>query len=309
MKRIGIALGGGGAKGFAHIGVIKALRKKEEFLPSIIAGTSAGSIVATLYASGLAQSKLEESAMEFDWFHDVINLMDTAKLIVGRKMGGLLSNASLGKTINELIEGRGFNDLETELAIVATDIENRRRVIFTSERTAKNINREELLRFLPEPEPENSKPGFSTLVISDFEDIGKAVQASCAVPGVFQPVEIGGMKLLDGGLVDQIPVDVVRAMGAEVTIGVSLALATIRERISNPMDAAGSVLGILGLHQVRRSLDLADIGFQISGIEKRSSINPKQYELLQLGESEMERHIKALELILEIHNKEEIDMR
>ncbi len=301
MEKIGLALGGGGAKGFAHIGVIKALRKKD-FLPSIVAGTSAGSIVATLYASGLPQTLLEESAKRFDWFHDIINLMDTAKLIMGRKMGGLLSNASLGQAINELVEGKGFEELEVELAIVATDIENRQRVIFTSKKAAKEMKHEELLRFLPEPEPDKPKPGFSTLIISDFNDIGKAVQASCAVPGIFQPVEIKGMKLLDGGLVDQIPVDVVRAMGAEISIGVSLALANIREKITNPIDAAGSVLGILGLHQIRKSLDLADIGFQISGIEKRSSINPKQYELLHLGEIEMERHIKTLEILLKTKN-------
>ncbi len=296
MKRIGIALGGGGAKGFAHIGVIKALRENKEFLPALAAGTSAGSIVAALYAGGISQERLEESAKKFGWFRDVINFPDTAKLLIGRKIGGLLSNASLGQSVNELLGGKTFNDLEIDLAIVATDIENKSRVIFTSERMADKINYSELKKYLPEPE--NSKPGFSTLVISDFNDIGKAVQASCAIPGIFQPVEIKGMKLFDGGLVDQIPVDVVRAMGADISIGVSLALATIHGKISNPIYAASSIFGILGVHQIRRSLELADIGFQISGIEKRSSIDPKQYELLELGKTEMEKHIGALESLL-----------
>jgi len=297
MKRIGIALGGGGAKGFAHIGVIKVLRENKELLPAIAAGTSAGSIVASLYAGGLSQEKLEESAKKFGWFHDVINLPDTARLLIGRKMSGLLSNASLGQSVNELLGGRTFNDLEIDLAVVATDIENKRRVIFTSERMADNINYSELKKYLPEPE--NSKPGFSTHVVSDFNDIGKAVQASCAVPGVFQPVEIKGMKLFDGGLIDQIPVDVIRAMGADISIGVSLALATIHNKISNPVYAASSIFGILGIHQIRKSLDLADIGFQISGIEKKSSIDPKQYELLELGKTEMEKHTDELKSLLE----------
>jgi len=296
VKRIGIALGGGGAKGFTHIGVIKALQEKKELLPVIAAGTSAGSIVASLYAGGLSQEKLEESAKKFGWFHDVINLTDTARMFIGRKIGGLLSNASLGQSVNELLNGRTFNDLEIDLAVVATDIENKLRVIFTSKRIADKINRSELAHFLPEPV--NSKPGFSTLVVSDFDDIGKAVQASCVVPGIFQPVEIKGMKLFDGGLVNQIPVDVIRAMGADISIGVSLALATIHDKISNPVYAASSAFGILGMHQIRKSLDLADIGFQISGIEKKSSINPKQYELLELGKIEMERHIETLKSLL-----------
>ena len=284
-RRIGVALGGGGTRGLAHVGVIRALRRREEFLPKIIAGTSAGSIVATLYAGGLPQSEIEENAKKFNWFRNVISFSDTVRHVFGHKQGGLISNATLGHTINELIGYRNFNDLEIDLAVIATDIENRRRVIFTSQKVARIIDYEELFHFLPEQM--DFKPGCSTTVISDYDDIGMAVRASCAVPGIFQPVEIRDMQLLDGGLIDQVPVDVIRAMGANLTIGVSLSLSFLPEKISNAALAIGGTIGILGVQQLRKNLDLADIGFQISGIDKRSSIDPDQLDLIDIGEKNM----------------------
>ena len=110
-----------------------------------------------------------------------------------------------------MINGRSFDELDIDLAVIATDIENLRRVIFTSHRVAEKIDKKELLRFLPEPT--DLKPGCSTMIISDYNDVGMAVRASCAIPGFFLPVEIRGMRLLDGGIVDQVPVDVIKAMG------------------------------------------------------------------------------------------------
>lgn len=292
MKRIGVAFGGGGARGFAHIGVLRALRKQEKMLPSIVAGTSVGSIVAALYAAGLRQDEIEDNARKFDWFHDVISIFDTARHVLKRKQGGLVSNAALGHTINELIGGKSFNDLDIDLAVVATDVENRQRVIFTSQKVASNIDHKELVRFLPEPV--NGKPGCSTIIISDYDDIGMAVRASCAVPGVFRPVKIRGMSLLDGGVVDQVPVDIIRAMGADKTIGVSLSLSFLPEKISNPVYAIGGMIGILGVQQLRKSLDLADIGFQISGIDRRSIIDPSQHDLIDIGEQNMNQYLGGL---------------
>jgi len=293
MKRIGIAFGGGAVRGIAHIGALRALRNRPRYLPSIAAGTSAGSIVAALYAAGLKQEKLEELVREFDWFHHVISLSDTVHRVIDKRQGGLVSNAKLGNTMNALLEGRSFDDLEIDLAVVATDLENRRRVIFTSRRVAKRLIQKELTQFLPEPT--DSLPGCVTEIISDCKDIGMAVRASCAVPGVFMPVRVQGMRLLDGGLVDQVPVDVVRAMGANVTIGISLALAFIPQKFKSTPSILSGMVGMLGVQQLRKNLDRADIGFQIQGIDRRSLIDPKQLDLLDIGESNMNERLDAWE--------------
>jgi len=293
MKRIGIAFGGGAVRGIAHIGALRALQNRPRYLPSIAAGTSAGSIVAALYAAGLKQEKLEELVREFDWFHHVISLSDTVHRVIDKRQGGLVSNAKLGNTMNALLEGRSFDDLEIDLAVVATDLENRRRVIFTSRGVAKRLIQKELTQFLPEPT--DSLPGCVTEIISDCKDIGMAVRASCAVPGVFMPVRVQGMRLLDGGLVDQVPVDVVRAMGANVTIGISLALAFIPQKFKSTPSILSGMVGMLGVQQLRKNLDRADIGFQIQGIDRRSLIDPKQLDLLDIGESNMNERLDAWE--------------
>ncbi|NOY08351.1 MAG: hypothetical protein GXP33_05880 [Spirochaetes bacterium] len=285
MKKIGVAFGGGGARGLAHLGVIRALKNRKHFLPEIVAGTSAGSIAAVLYASGLSQVEIEETAREFDWFRNVISFSDTVRNHLSRKRGGLVSNAKLGDSINRLLSGCSFNELNTDLAIVATNIEEKSRVIFTSRRVAEKIKTEELENFLPKPE--GDLPGCDTVVVSDYDDVGMAVRASCAVPGVFLPVEIKGMRLLDGGVVDQVPVDVVKAMGADITVGVSLALSFIPHKYTTAVHSLSGMVGLLGVQQLRKNLEAADIGFQIKGIERRSPFNSKQYDLIDIGEEQM----------------------
>ncbi|MBN1835450.1 MAG: patatin-like phospholipase family protein [Spirochaetales bacterium] len=293
MEKVGVALGGGGARGLAHLGVLRALRRDPRYLPTIIAGTSAGAIVASLYSCGLPQGEIEEAAQRFNWFRHVIRFSDTVREVMHGERGGLVSNAALGDTINALVDYRGFDDLQTDLAIVAADIEHQRRVIFASRQAAQRMDREELHSFLPPPE--GSKPGCETLVISDFPDIGMAVRASCAVPGIFLPVEIEGMRLVDGGVVDQVPVDVVRAMGAELTIGVSLSLAFMPKKVNSAVASMAGMIATLAIHQHRKSLELADIGFQLSGIDKRSLVDPRQLDLIDQGEREMSYWLERLE--------------
>ena len=285
MKKTGIAFGGGGARGLAHLGVIRALRNSKNYIPEIAAGTSAGSIAAVLYASGLSQLEIEETAKEFDWFKNVISFSDTVKNYFSRNRGGLVSNAKLGDSINRLVSGRSFDDFKVDIAVVATDIERMQRIIFTSKRVAEEIDTRELEKFLPKPK--GTMPGCETVIVSDCKNLGLAVRASCAVPGVFQPVEIMGMRLLDGGVVDQVPVDVVKAMGADITIGVSLALSFIPQKFTSAVHSLSGMVGLLGIQQLRKSLENADIGFQVEGIDKRSPIKPKQYDLIEMGEKQM----------------------
>ncbi len=284
-RKVGVAFGGGGVRGLAHLGALRVLKENKNYLPDIVAGTSAGSIAAVLYASGLSQREIETMAKEFDWFRMVISFSDTIKSFWERKGGGLVSNTKLGDAINRIISGRSFDDFDVDVAVVAADIGAKRRIIFTSRRVAEKIDKKPLFEFLPPPD--GNKPGCETIIISDCSNVGKAVMASCAVPGVFMPVEVGGMRLLDGGVVDQVPVDVVLSMGADFSIGISLALSFMPQRITNAMHSLSGMIGILGIQQLRKSMDMADIGFQVEGIEKKSPILPRQYELVDLGEKQM----------------------
>ena len=282
---VGVAFGGGGARGIAHIGVLRALRARAEYLPTLVAGTSAGSIVAAAYAAGVEQRTMEAAVRDFDWFRKVIDFSETFRSLLHNRHGGLVSNAKLEATVNVLTDKASFSDLPMELAVVATEIEKNRRVVFVSPESSRILDPAVLEGFLPALTDE--RPGCETLVISDFENVGRAVAASCAIPGLFQPVEIRGMLLGDGAVVDQVPVDVVRAMGADLTIGVSLSFSVTPERVNTAIGAISGMISMLGAQQIRRSLDLADIGFQVPGIDNRSIFDTHQYDLIGEGERAM----------------------
>lgn len=283
-RQVGIAFGGGGARGLAHVGVLRALGAYPGTYPNIFAGTSAGSIAAVAAAAGLSVQEIETFSSQLDWIRHVIRLTDMVKF-GGENRAGLLPNTKLADVINELIGHRSFDDLPFDCAVVAADIDRRARVIITSNRVARHIDRRELETFLP-PRA-NNRPGLETIILSDVQDVGLAVRASCAVPGIFRPVKVHDLSLVDGGIVDQTPTDVVRAMGAGFTIAVSLALSFTPPKMMNALHAISGTIGVLGAPQLRRSIELADIGFEVSGIEGRSPIQPGQLDLIEIGERDM----------------------
>lgn len=287
---IGIAFGGGGARGIAHVGVLEALADYPRLTPTIFAGTSAGSGIAVLAAAGLSIQEIREFSVELDWFKHVIPMREMIDLRHAN-WAGLFPNTRLAEVINERIGHRSFDELPYDVAVTAADIENRRRIIMTSHRVAKRIDHTELERFLP-PQAGNL-PGAETVVLSDVEDVGLAVRASCAVPGFFRPVPIHTMQLVDGGIVDQTPVDIVRAMGASFSIGVSLALSFMPQRLVNAKHAFSGTVGMLGIQQLRKSLEIADIGFQVSGIDERSPVKPHQVDLIDIGREDMHAQIEG----------------
>jgi NTE family protein len=190
--RIGLALGGGAARGFAHVGVIKAL-EAQGIVPDIIVGTSAGAVVGSLYASGRSGFELQQTALEM-----------TEKQVVGWAWPnrGWMDGEVLQNFINKAVGNRPLEALPRRIAVVAANLKTGEPILFGSGNT------------------------------------GMAVRASAAVPGVFQPVAIGGYEYVDGGLVSPIPVRYARQMGATFIIAVDIS--------SRPVDAAtDSTLDIL----------------------------------------------------------------
>jgi len=175
---IGLALGGGFARGFAHLGVLQVL--EQNHIPiSHIAGTSVGSILGAAYASGAPLSRIIATCR-------TLRFRDIARWRVSRL--GLASNRRLGGLIERVFEARHFEDLRIPMAVVATDLANGEPVVFT------------------------------------HGNLVDAIRASCAFPGLFQPVEIGTRCLADGGLVAPVPTQAARELGAAHVVGVSVGM-------------------------------------------------------------------------------------
>jgi NTE family protein len=175
---IGLALGGGFARGFAHLGVLQVL--EQNHIPvSHIAGTSVGSILGAAYASGAPLARIIETCR-------TLRFRDIARWRVSRL--GLASNQRLENLIERVFDSRRFEDLRIPLAVVATDLTSGEPVVFTQ------------------------------------GNLVDAIRASCAFPGLFEPVEIGTRCLADGGLVAPVPTRAARDLGAGVVIGVSVGM-------------------------------------------------------------------------------------
>ena len=175
---VGLALGGGFARGFAHLGVLRVL-EQHNIPVTHIAGSSVGSILGAAYASGAPLERIVECCRG-------LRFRDIARWRVSRL--GLANNQRLAGLIERVFESRQFEDLRIPVAVVATDLTSGDPVVFTQ------------------------------------GNLVDAIRASCAFPGLFEPVEIGTRCLADGGLVAPVPTQAARAIGAPIVIGVSVGM-------------------------------------------------------------------------------------
>jgi NTE family protein len=196
-KKIGLALSGGAARGFSHVGVLKVFA--EHNIPiDMIAGTSAGSVVAGAFAAGMTPHEIIEMGRNIKWMkisRPPFSLM------------GLLSNAPLGRFVAKNFPVKRIEDMPIRFAAVACDIETGQEVVY-----------------------------------KDSGDLGEAIRASCAIPGVFTPVETAdGRMLVDGGVVAPVPVKALRKMGADIIIAVDV-LASGSSKWGKPTTMIGVML-------------------------------------------------------------------
>jgi NTE family protein len=175
--KVGLALSGGGTRGFAHVGVLKAL--VEHGIPiDAIAGTSAGSIVGGAFAAGMSPDELLKMAYAVRWTNMARPSFSPL---------GVLSNSPMAGFVIRHFPVLRIEECKIPFAVVSAELSTGKEVIFTS------------------------------------GPLEFAIRTSCAVPGVFVPVqEPGGRRLVDGGIVSPLPVRTARAMGADIVIGVDL---------------------------------------------------------------------------------------
>lgn len=220
--KIGIALSGGGVKGATHIGVLKAL-EENNIKVEAIAGTSIGSIIAALYAM---EYNTDEIFKLMKYFAKSILKADPKYILTGFKSTksifgtGFISGEAIEDAVDECARLKGIKylkDLKMPIAIPTVDIKEGKKYVFTN-------------RIITEPKKiskVNEENGEYAIVeednvqyITDME-IGKAVRASCSYPGVFSPFEYGKYKFVDGGVLDNIPVEELKKLGVDKTLTVT----------------------------------------------------------------------------------------
>ena len=240
--RVGVVLSGGGARGAAHVGVLRVL--EELHVPIFcIVGTSMGSIVGGLYSLGMPLDELEQIAVKTDWeglFADKIPRrevnyrnktdwpnyitsidVDLEKgislpkgLITGKRLDLMLRSLTLGAPTN-------FDDLPIPFRAVASDIETGEAVVLSE------------------------------------GDLARSLRASMAIPGAIAPVEIDGKLLVDGGVSNNMAVDVAKQMGADVVIAVNIGTPlSTREHLDNFLGIIGQITGILTNRNVSAQISI-----------------------------------------------------
>jgi len=237
---VGLVLSGGGAKGMAHVGVLRVLEEMQVPV-DLIVGTSAGSAVGALYATGMSVDDIERRFLELDWLSSFQDDPGRVYKPVRRKQndwrlplipglgvrsdgfhmgGGLIAGQNLGLILNELTRNAAlvndFDQLPIPFRAVATDLETGVEVVIAQ------------------------------------GNISEAIRASMSIPGVYAPVRRGGRLLVDGGVANNLPVSVARDMGADVVIAVDI---TDPLMSTEDIQEAFSVVGQLTTLLTRRNTD------------------------------------------------------
>jgi NTE family protein len=200
--RVGIALGGGGARGFAEIGVLRVL-EQERIPVTAVAGTSVGALVGALYAD---TGRVLDAEFHAVALHEA-DVFDYALSSV--LSGGLIKGDALEEFLRTRLRNQTIESMALPFAAVAVDLRTGQPVIFTQ------------------------------------GPVAPAVHASAAIPGVFVPVTIDGKAYVDGGVVDPVPVDAARKLGAEVVIAVVIPPDIPRETPTNPLVIAYRAVTIM----------------------------------------------------------------
>jgi len=208
--RIGLVLGGGGARGAAHIGVLRELERHRIPIDAI-AGTSMGAIVGGLYASGMSPDELEEVVVKLDWADALSDTPARKDLSFRRKQDDAQYpiNLELGLRDSELllpmgvIQGQKLDLILRELTIDVSHISDFDDLPIPFRAIATDIERGEAY-------------------VMEQGDLAKAIRASMSVPGIFAPLRLDDRLLVDGGIVGNLPINVIRQMDVDIVIAVDV---------------------------------------------------------------------------------------
>ena len=257
--KVGLALGGGGARGIAHIGAIKAFEElgiKFDY----VAGTSAGSIIGALYAYGKSAKEIEELAKSLRKKDIMRGMIPFIKPTKTERFEEQLNKAFGDLTV--------FSEMKIPLSVVCTDLKTGKEVDF------------------------------------DYGNVAKVVSGSCAVPGVFTPVVYEDMHLIDGGLRNNVPADVVKKMGANVVfaIDVNHLRGTGTQSLST-ISVLSSTIGIMMQAKIDKTMECADLIFEPS-LESFSPLKFEGFdEMIKIGYNTVMANKDKIQRMLELNPK------
>ena len=236
--KIGLAMGGGGAKGIAHIGVLKAFEDANVKI-DYLAGTSVGAMVASMYAFNISLESLSHIARDL-----TLAQITTFKL----SKTGFFSADPLKEILLQYLGDVNIEDAPIPLSIIATDLKTGEEVIFTK------------------------------------GPLADAVCASASIPGVYIPMKLNDRLLVDGGIVQSVPVQAVKAMGAGVVIASQLGSVGIYEEPKNVLDVMRNAFDIALSHRTHEETKAADILIAMDLRDFSISDNTERYdELCAIG--------------------------
>lgn len=251
--RIGLALGSGGARGFAHLGILKILQ--EHHVPiDIIAGSSMGALIGSFYAAGLPIDQMYKLATAFRRKYYIDLTVPKMGFILGERIKHFVQVF----TRNQLIE-----QLPIPLAVVATNLNNGKKVVFKS------------------------------------GPVAEAVRASISIPGIFVPVSLNGSLLIDGGVIERVPVADVKEMGADLVIAVDVSYVEEEERIESIFDCIIRSMDIMQNELVRyRTID-CDVMIRPRVEQFSTGAFAKVEEIIKIGEDAALTKIKEIKKRIE----------
>ena len=253
---LGLALGGGSARGLAHIGVLQVLEENNISI-DFLAGTSMGSLIGAFYANGISIKMIERLAKRLDkklWVDLTVPRM------------GILAGDRILKIISFLLRERNFSDLKIPFAVSATDL-------YTGESITLNKG-----------------------------SVGEAVRASISIPGIFAPVVWKDHLLVDGGVLNRVPVNIVGEMGADVVVAVDTGIYLGMKKANNIIDVITQSIDIMAHEIQKHTITNADILIKPDLREIGASQFHRVEEAVAIGAETTCRVIPAIKNLLEGNN-------
>lgn len=241
LKRynIGLALSGGGIRGAAHLGILKVLTQNGIY-PAVISGTSAGSIAGAIYAAGVDIDEfVKRIALEEAWklidptftLGYILNFLfyywAKKPMTMWAIPEGIIKGNKIEQYFDEILGGKCFDDLEVPLYVVSADINTGETVMFCSK------------SMVPRKKP------YNTVFITDAK-VSAAVRASISLPGIFVPKRIKGHKLVDGGIKNNVPIDILHHLEARKILAVDLGQTTGRAKADSLVEILMASVEIMG---------------------------------------------------------------
>jgi NTE family protein len=250
--KIGLALGSGGARGFAHIGVIKVL--EEAKIPiHCISGSSMGALVGAFYGAGYTPKQMATMALHFQRKYYLDFTVPKMGFITGDKVKQL---------IKILTKSKNIEDLNPNVSIVATDLLKGEKVVF--------------------------KNG----------DLSTAIRASISIPGIFVPHEVDGRLLVDGAVVDRVPVSEVKKMNADIVIAVDVSYFEVEPQINSIFDVIMQSMDIMEREMIRFHEIESDIMIKPMTNHYSSTAYKNIDKIIQCGEVAARDKLAELQLVV-----------